>query len=251
MSSFVNYILALPQNTRPKTIAYVTADDPFASQEVDQAQQQFSSNGLQTVLSATYPAETTDFTAFAQKVVASKADVLVLGSTAVTDSTSFINYFKQQKYDPKAFIAASGPDQGSSFTKAIGGPQYAEGVFVPNGSWAPNLNSFQNDQFVSDYLAKFGGSAGDISATSAESYSVGQVLEQAINDIHSIDNAKLTAELRSGSFSSVQGPVKFDADGANTLSIAFLFQWQKGQLIPVYPVNNAQANPIYPRAPIW
>lgn len=251
MNSFSYYILSLPQAMRPKTVAYVGADDPFVSQQLTTLKTSFSKYGLRTVLDATYSAEATDFAAFAQKIVASQADVVVLGSQAVTDCSAFINSFKQQKYDPKAFIATTGPDQGTAFTSAIGGARYAQGVFIPNGSWSPGVQSFQNAQFVSDYLAKFGGKSADISATAAEGYSVLQVLGQAVNHIHSIDNTKLIAELQSGTYSSVQGPVRFDSNGENTLSVPFLFQWQNGQLIVVYPGYDAKANPEYPKAQVW
>ncbi|HZR43193.1 MAG TPA: ABC transporter substrate-binding protein, partial [Ktedonobacteraceae bacterium] len=227
------------------------ADDPFAGQQLEYAKAQFSSNGLQTVLDGTYPAETTDYTAYAQKIIQAKADVVVLGSSATTDCLAFIKYFKQQKYDPKAFIAANGPDQGSTFTNGIGGANYAEGVFVPNGDWSPALQSYQNDQMVNAYLAKYGGKAADISATVAEAYSVGQVLEQAVNNTHSIDNAKLITELHSGTYKTVQGPAKFADDGTNTLSVPYLWQWQQGQFIPVYPASSAKANPEFPKPTVW
>ena len=251
MAGFVDYMLSLPQNIRPKTVAYTSADDPFAGQQVAFVKDKFSQNGLQTVVDSTYPAETTDYTPYAQKIVQAKPDLVVLGSAAGTDCIAFIKYFKQQKFDPKAFIAANGPDQGSTFTDGIGGAQYAEGAFVPNGNWGPDLKSFQNDQLVSAYLAKFGGKPEDISAAVAEAYSVGQVLEQAVNHIHSIDNAKLITELHSGTYQTVQGPAKFADDGTNTLSVPYLWQWQNGQFITVYPESGAKASPEYPKKPIW
>jgi branched-chain amino acid transport system substrate-binding protein len=80
----------------------------------------------------------------------------------------------------------------------------------------------------------------------AEAYSVGQVLEQAINIKHSIDNSKLISELRSGgAFNTVQGTVQFDDTGQNTTALAYLFQWQHGQLLAVYPSFAAAQNPEY------
>lgn len=250
-ASFDNFILSIPQSIRPKTVAYVSADDPFALQPTETAKVAFGQGGLQTVVDTTYPAEATDFTTYAQKIVNSKADVVVIGSLAVPDSTGFINYFKKQKYDPKAIIFATGPDQADAFTKPIGGAQFAEGVFVPNGSWTPDSNTLGNKQFVSDYLAKYGGTAVDISATTAEGFSAGQVLAQAINHIHSIDNASLIKELRGGTYDGVQGPVKFGADGENILALPYLFQWQKGTAIVVYPSTAAQQNPEYPKPAVW
>jgi hypothetical protein len=65
-----------------------------------------------------------------------------------------------------------------------------------------------------------------------------------VNKIQSIDNAKLIALLHSGEvFNSVQGSVQFDSTGKNILAIAYLFQWQKGQFLSVYPSSVAMQNP--------
>ncbi len=85
-----------------------------------------------------YPAETADYTPYAQRVIASKADIVLLG-TVTQDAVAFVKSFKQQHYNPKAMIEASGPDQGNQFTGPIGGTKVAEGVFVPNGGWYPDI----------------------------------------------------------------------------------------------------------------
>lgn len=246
--SFAEYILTLPANLRPKTAAYSTQQDPFLVPQLDAARTLLENGGVKTVLNQQYPVETSDYTPYAQKVVASGADLVLLG-TFTPDSIAYVKAFKQQHYNPKALIAASGPDQGDQFTGPIGGTKVAEGIFVPNGGWYAGINTFGNTDFQKAYIAKYGGSTADISSDTVQAYSVGQVLEQAVNKIHSIDNAKLIQELHSDSFDTLQGPVKFGSDGQNTTAVAFLFQWQKGNLIPVYPQNNAQANPEYPKAP--
>ncbi|HEY6407365.1 MAG TPA: amino acid ABC transporter substrate-binding protein, partial [Ktedonobacteraceae bacterium] len=244
--SFAEYILSLPADLRPKTAAYSTQDDPFLGPQLDQARSLLENGGIKTVLNEKYPVETSDYTPLAQKVVASGADLVILG-TFTPDSIAYVKAFKQQHFNPKAIIAASGPDQGDQFTKPIGGVKVAEGIFVPNGGWYAGINTFGNTQFQQDYIAKFGGTAADISSDTVQAYSVMQVLTQAVNKIHSIDNAKLKAELHSDSFDTLQGPVKFAADGENSTAVAFLFQWQSGNLIPVYPQGHAQANPEYPK----
>lgn len=247
MVSFAEYILSLPAGQRPKTAAYATQDDPFLIPQLDGARALLEHGGIKTVAYLKYPAETSDYTPYAQRVIASGADLVLLG-TFTPDSIAYVKAFKQQHYNPKAIIAASGPDQGSQFTGPLGGTKVAEGIFVPNGGWFAGISTYQNDQFQRDYIAKFGGTAADISSDTVQAYSVMQVLTQAVNKIHSIDNAKLKQELHSDAFDTLQGPVKFAPDGENTTAVAFLFQWQNGNLIPVYPQNHAQANPEYPKA---
>jgi branched-chain amino acid transport system substrate-binding protein len=258
MNGFVQYILSLPAGQRPTTVAYATEDDPFTQPMIDQAKSQLEAAGLKTVDYQVYPAETTDYTPIAQKVINSKADLVVLGSM-LNDMIAYTKAFRQQHYNPKAIIASAGPDQGAQFTGPIGGTNVAEGISYPNG-WDSSINipavsgvpgSISNSTFVSDFIAANGGKAGDISADSPEAYSAGQVLQQAVEKIHSIDNSKLIAELHSGdTFQTIQGAVKFDSTGQNTTGIVYVFQWQKGQVSVVYPTASAAATPEYPK-PNW
>jgi ABC-type branched-subunit amino acid transport system substrate-binding protein len=83
-----------------------------------------------------------------------------------------------------------------------------------------------------------------------EAYSVGQVVQQAVTQNQSLDNAKLIQTLHSGTFDSVQGKVKFDSTGQNTMATAYQFQWQSGNLVPVYPAAVAKTQPEFPK-PNW
>ncbi|MGZ3627649.1 MAG: amino acid ABC transporter substrate-binding protein [Ktedonobacteraceae bacterium] len=248
--AFAHYIQTLPSSQRPTSVAYATEDDPFTQPQVDTARTLLEQEGIKTASYQVYPAETTDYNPIADKIIASGAQVVVVG-TLLPDVSAFIQRFKQQHYNPQALIATAGPDQGDQFLKAIGGAKSAEAIMVPNGGWFPQANTTGNAQMVQEYLAKYGGKAADISSDVAEAYSVGQVVQQAATKINSIDNTKLIAELHSSvTYDSVQGPVKFDDTGQNTAATAYLFQWQSGNLVPVYPANVATAQPEYPR-PNW
>lgn len=248
--AFANYIQTLPASQRPTSIAYATEDDPFTQPQIDTAKALFEKQGIKTASYQVYPAETTDYNPIADKMIASGAQVVVVG-TLLPDVSAFIQRFKQQHYNPQALIATAGPDQGDQFTKAIGGTKSAEGIMVPNGGWFAQATTPGNAQMVQEYLAKYGGTADGISSDVAEGYAVGQVVQQAVTKIGTLDNQKLIAVLHSGdTFTTVQGPVKFDSTGQNTAATAYLFQWQKGSLVPVYPTNVASAKPEYPR-PNW
>ena len=248
LKSFVYFILSLPKAQRPQTIAYASSNDFFTLPQIDEARSLLEAGGEKTVLYKPWDPDTTkDFTSIVDAIIAAHPDVVILGTGGQEDCVAFMQAFKEQHFNPSAIIATAGPDQGDQFTKPLGGANVAEGIFVPNGGWFPTVDNYQNSQFVSDYLAKYGGSTGDISADTVEAYSVGQVLEQAVDKIHSIDNSKLIAELETDTFNTLQGPVKFGTDGENSVAVAFLFQWQHGQLIVVYPNNSAQENPEYPK----
>ncbi len=246
--SFAQYILSLPVAQRPKTAAYATQDDPFTQPQIDLARQMLEKGGIQTASYQVYPAETTDYTPIATKVISSGAQLDVFG-TFLPDITAFIQAFKQQHYNPMALVATSGPDQGDQFIKAVGVGS-TNGVLVPNG-WYPQATTPGNADMVKAFLAKYGGTADAISADVAEGYSVGQVMAQVITKVNSLDNAAIIKELHSGdTFTSVQGPVKFDSTGQNVAAQAYLFQWQSGSLQPVYPTSAAKVAPLFPK-PSW
>lgn len=244
--SYTKWLLSLPADQRPKSAAYATQDDPFTQPQVDRARALLEAAGVQTAYTKVYPAETTDFTPLALAVAQSKADAVVLG-TQLPDAIAFVQTFQQQHFNPKSVVETTGPDQGAQFSDKIGAAN-TEGIVVPAGWW-PNAKTPQNDHFVKAFLARYHGSAADISADAAEAYSVGQVVEQAANRIDSVDNAKLVKALHSGTYQTIQGPMAFDKTGQPN-GASFLVQWQGGQTVPIYPTSVAVARPEYPK-PAW
>lgn len=250
LKSFVHYILSLPADQRPKTVAYATSDDPFTQPQIDTARQLLNVPGGPTeVLYEKYSAENADPVGPAQKVVAAHADIVLIGSLGLQDCQAYMKTFIQQHYNPKLIIATAGPDAGSDFENAIG-KRNTEGLLVPNDGWWPGVKSYQNADFVQLITSKYKIGPADIPSDSVQAFSVGQVLAQALSKTKSLDNTRLMQELRTDTFQSLQGPVAFASDGQNKLAVAFLFQWQKQNLLPVYPQEQAQANVEYPK-PAW
>src|SRR5512146_1794133 len=248
LDSFGQYLLALPADQRPTSIAYATEDDPFTTPQIDRLKGQMEAAGIKTAFYQVYPPETTDYNPIADKIIASKADVVVAG-TFMPDIVAFAQRFSQQHYNPKAIIATAGPDLGNDFLKAVGGPKMAEGIMIGNG-WYPSLNNATNQQMVKDYIAQYGGTPDLINGDVAEGYAVGQVMQQVVEKIGSLDQTKILAELHSGdTFDTVQGPVKFDDVGENIAIKAYLIQWQNGKFVPIYPAVTG-GTPEYPK-PNW
>jgi len=242
--SYTNWLLSLPADQRPKTAAYATEDDPFTQPQVDKAKSLLEAAGVQTLSYKVYPAETTDFTPLALKVASSKADAVILG-TQVPDAIAFVKTFITQHYNPKTLIETAGPDQGASYSDKL--KANTEGIMVPAG-WASGSQAYGNPTFVSEYVSKYGGSAADISADSAEAYSVGQVVDQAATKAGSIDNQKLIDTLHSGTYQTVQGPMGWDSVGKPQGGVGvFVEQWQNGTAVFVYPSTVAAAQPEYPK----
>ncbi len=248
LTTFANYVLTLPLQLRPKTAVYAAADDPFAQPPVVLAQHILEQGGITTVGSnpgqqIIWPTETTDYTPIAEKIIATHAQVVILGTTAIQDSIALTWVFKQQHYNPQMLIETSGPDQVDQFLSGVGTP---DGIFVPN-SWWPDAKTIGNTELISSYMARYHIAKASISSDVAQAYSAAQVMQQAIEHTHSLDNRLLIKDMSTAQFSTVQGPIQFDATGQNRLAFPSLFQWQGKQLLPVYPTSIAQATPEFPK----
>jgi branched-chain amino acid transport system substrate-binding protein len=246
--SYTTWLLSLPSGQRPTTAAYATQDDPFTQPQIDKAKGLLEAGGVMTASYKVYPAETTDFSALALQVIHSKADVAILG-TQEPDAVAFVKAFQQQHYNPKSLIETTGPDQGKDFGDKVGA-RNTEGIMVPAG-WTADAKAYGNDTFVSEFVAKYGGDPGGISADAAEAYSVGQVVDQASKKANSIDNKALITALHSGTYNTIQGPMSFDNVGKPQGGVGvYIEQWQGGAAKFVYPSSVAAAPPEYPK-PNW
>ncbi|MGH3498247.1 MAG: amino acid ABC transporter substrate-binding protein [Nocardioidaceae bacterium] len=255
LQSFARWIVAMPPSARPATAAYATEDDPFTAPQLDIARKILEAGGVKTVYNQTYPSETTDYGPIAAGIIGSHADI-VLAGTLLPDISAFVQQFIQQNYNPKALIATAGPDQGTQFVNAVGA-SHTEGIMVPN-AWYPQAHFPGNAAMVKAYVAKYGGTAANISSDVPEGYAVGQVVQQAVDATKGLDNAKIIAYLHAHSFTTVQGPVTFDSTGQNTAAKSYIFQWQKGQLQPLQ-LNSAKQlvavppskTPVEFPKPVW
>ena len=252
MKPFVNWIKSLPPSQRPKTAAYPMISDPFADPPVQFAQKELQALGIKTVYSKVLPTEPSAYKPAADQVAASGAQMVLLGSPDVPSVSAFMQAFQQQKYNPKVFLCASGPDQGQAFLSAVGKAN-ANGMMVPNGWYGAYSNPLSN-VMVEEYIAKYGGTASAISADVAEGYSVGEVLADAVKATHGTNNKKIIAYLHSGvTLPSVQGTVHFDSLGRNVSPTAagFIFQWQNGSYNQVLPSSASGSHKIIYPKPNW
>jgi len=239
MLPFINYIKNLPQSERDSlTAAYPMANDPFADPPVQLAQTELQAAGVKTVYSEVFPEEPSSYTPAADAVAGKHPDIVVLGSTDVPTVSAFMQGFQQEHFTPKMFIAASGPDQGASFIKASGTPANAAAMMVPDG-WYGGYKNAESEKMVAEYDAEYKTTPSDVNADVAEAYSVGQVVEQAIEHTGGTDNKAIIAYLHSGvTLQTVQGSVLFNSLGENSAAAAFVFQWNAtgtnfGQVLPL------------------
>ena len=251
LDPLVNWLKSQPAAQRPATAAYPIVNDPFTMLQVQRAQGLLEPAGISTLYSKIFPAEVPDYLPTANLVAGKKPQMVILGSVDVPTVASFVHAFEQQHYSPKLLIATSGPDQGAAFLSAVGGAAVANGIMVPN-LWYPGYTDPTSQAMVSEYVAKYGGTASGVNADVAEAYSVGQITADAVKATGGTTGSKIIAYLHSGrTFASVEGPVKFDSIGENVKAIAFIFQWQNGKFVQVLPTTAPGSVPILYPKPNW
>jgi branched-chain amino acid transport system substrate-binding protein len=248
LQPFAKWVKALPSATRPKSIFYVTSNDPFTQPVVDTARSMIGSS-IKSVGHLVFPSEATDWKSIADQVATAKPDAVVLGSVDVPTVSAFMLAFQQMHYTPKIFVCTAGPDQGRAFTSAVGAKN-ADGMMVPNSWYGGSVNPMSK-RMVSEYVTQYGGTASGVNADIAEAYSVGQTVAAAVKATGGTDNAKIMTYLHSGvTIATVQGAVKFNSLGENLSQTAYTFQWQKAgtAFVQVNPVGDKASVAIeYPK----
>jgi branched-chain amino acid transport system substrate-binding protein len=248
LDPLVTWLKSLPAGQRPASAAYPIVNDPFTILQEQRAQGFLQTAGISTSYSKIFPAEVPDYLPTANLVAGKKPQMVILGSVDVPTVASFVHAFEQQHYNPKLLLATAGPDQGQAFLSAVGGAAVANGIMVPN-LWYPGYSDPTSQAMVSEYVAKYGGTASGVNADVAEAYSVGQVTADAVKATGGTVGSKIIRYLHgSRTFASVEGPVQFNSLGENVKAIAFVFQWQNGKFVQVLPVGAAGSVPIiYPK----
>ncbi len=239
------YILALPEETRPKTAAYAAMDDPFAKGTAYGLKDKLEAGGIKTVVDEVYPPNTTDFSGIAAKIAASKAD-MVVGGSQYQDGVNLIVALQQLNYQPRLAAFSTAPTE-PNFAQAIGNK--SEGILAPTG-YTPQAKYPSNIEFVQKYTAQFGGPP---SEDEANGYTTGQVVAAAVNAVGCAEpgdcQKKLVDWLHTHEVATVVGPLKWD-DRGRPQGAHMIQQWVNGKIQIVLPESSKEAAFVFPK-PAW
>jgi len=242
-------IQALKELNPGAQIAFVYKDDPFSKAVLQSARKQAEQAGLNTVLDEAYSPETTDFGPIINKVISAKADVLLGGGHYPDGAT-----LARQLYDHKAglrwvtlLVAPDSPNFATLGEAAIG-------VSVPS-QWEPQV-SFKPDfgptaaEFTQRFQAKYGIEPG---YHAAGGYTAGLILQHAIEQAGSLDQAKVAGVLNNMGVTTMFGRTKFSTNpkehGLQTGHEMVLAQWQKknGNVVKevIWPKSAKSSDMLY------
>jgi len=218
-----------------------------ATPAIEYAQQQ----GFNVVFKEAYTPNTTDFSPILDKLIASKATVL-LGGGHYTDGSTLARQLYGRKAALKMITLLVAPDS----------PQWVElgeaglGVMVPS-QWEPQ-STFKAQygpsgaDFDKAYTAKYNAPP---SYESAGGYASGLILQRAIEKAGGIDTEKVAQALNETDVTTFYGRTKYatapEEHGLQAGHSMVLAQWQKdkaGKLDKqvVWPLAAKSGNMLYP-----
>jgi branched-chain amino acid transport system substrate-binding protein len=220
-------VAALKAKNPQARIAFVYEDDPF-SRAVAQATGTFARNaGLTQVLDESYAGSTTDFSPIINKVISAKADAL-LGGGHYADGATLARQLYDQKANLKWVTLLVAPDSPNFVTLG----DAAAGISVPS-QWEPQV-TFKPDfgpaaqEFTKRFTGKFKIEPG---YHAAGGYAGGLILQHAIEQAGSIDQAKVAGALNKMDVTTLFGRTKFSTEskehGLQLGHEMVVAQWQK------------------------
>ena len=243
---FSEWVASLPARQKPKTAAYMAADDPFGAPVAEGIQEKLEAAGVRTVYSEIYPPETVNFDSIAAAVSRRKPDVVAQGSAGLQDGVNLIRSLIKVGYSPKQFFQASTPSFADQYSDAIG-VENTEGIFYAV-SHHVDADTPGNREFVEAYRAKFNE---DPAEDAADAYAAAQVLQAAVEAVGSIDDQEALADwLHENSVETILGELSWDETGAPEQAF-LLAQWQNGDEEIVLPEEAATSERIVNPKPPW
>jgi len=215
--------VAASMNPKPQTIALVAADAEYAQTVIAGARETVKRLGFKTVYDRSYPPTTVDYGPIVRAFNAANPDVICIASYP-PDSVGLIRASNEIGIKPRLF---GGAMIGLGFTpiKAQLGP-LLNGIvnydtYVPE----PTMKFPGVDAFLKTYQERAPSAGVDLHGFFLPpfAYAQMQVLGQAVTTAGAIDQAKIADALRTGTFNTIVGEIKYGPGG----------EWQKNRTLTV------------------
>lgn len=241
-ASIVKAIAELAQ-PKPKTIAFLSADDGFSKTVTEGGMKTAQEQGF-TVLSPQYFTNgTSDVSSSLIKVKGQKPDVII-GSVHLVEGIAIVKQAKELGVVPAGFgetVAPPTPD----FAKTLGAQ--AENV-LGSSQWTPSTKGQDKyfgtaQQYTADIKAKYGH---DAEYHDAEASAACLALVLAVEKAGDTNPDKVRDALAGLDTTSFFGQIKFDPTGQNIYKPMSVIQVQNGKAVTVWPADAAEAKFIWP-----
>jgi len=218
--------IAKEQQPRLQTVAIVGADTDFAKKAADGARDNAIALGFKIIHERSYPPAMIDFTPIMRAVQAANPDLVYVASYPA-DSVGIVRAANEIRLNTKLFGGSTVGLQYGALKTQLGAQLnniVVHDFYVPE----PTLHFPGIEEFLKRYQAK--AAAGEMDRLGffvpPFAYANLQVLGQAVEATGSLDHGKLGEHLRSQSFSTIVGNIKFAPNGEWAKPRVLMVQFQ-------------------------
>jgi branched-chain amino acid transport system substrate-binding protein len=225
--------IAMGMNPKPTTVALVGADAEFSQVALDGAREHVKRLGLKVVYDKSYPPSTTDYAPVLRAIQATNPDFIFVASYP-GDSSGLIRAANEIKLKTRLFGGGMIGVQFGALKGQLGSLLngiVAYDVYSPE----PTMKFAGVDDLLNRYRVRAVKEGADPVGIYGPPYAYAemQVLGQAITAAGSLDEKKLTAQLKSATFDTVVGKIRYGQNG----------EWEKARLLYVQ-YQGIQGNDI-------
>jgi branched-chain amino acid transport system substrate-binding protein len=215
----------LSKAQRPSKVAVFAEKTDWGEELLRLAPDSAKKRGYAVVADKSYAVGTKDYSSLIIAAKSANAEI-VIGVPTPPDGIALMRQIKELDYNPKVVI----------FWRAAGTPLWPanlkqDGEYVGYCSnWDHNFKYPGCAELVTAYKAKHNKLP---AVTVGVTYSCVQILADAIKRARTLDPNKIRDAVAAADMNTVQGPVKFRADGVGITPVAIM-QWQKGVSQVIY-----------------
>jgi branched-chain amino acid transport system substrate-binding protein len=205
--------VAMQQTPKPETLALIGADAEFPRNAMEGARIVAKELGLKVVYDKTYPPTTTDYSPIVRAIQATSPDAVLVCSYP-PDTVGMVRAANEVGLRTKLFGGGMVGLQSTAIKVQLG--PLMNGI-VNYDDWLPwsKLASPASLEFLKKYQAEAPSMGVDVLGYYLPpfAYAYVQVLQQAIESAKSLEDDKLAAALREGTFHTIVGDIKFGPNG--------------------------------------
>jgi branched-chain amino acid transport system substrate-binding protein len=234
----------LKHNGDPKTLAIVYENTNFGQANFKSMDSAAPAAGMKIVDTEAYQASSPDYKSLLQRVKSKNPDVVYFASYLL-DATTLMRQSEQVNFNPKYYTSAGTGFAVADFPTDKGAGKYANYTFSV-AQWLPSAKWAGSKQFDEKFFQL---TKTHPSFHALEAYMALMVAAEAMKKNMTSPTA-IRDEVRKTDMPTTPfGSIKFDARGQNAHP-TLVTQVQNQQYKVVWPLDAAEAKPIYP-TPTW
>lgn len=238
-------IASLPEDQRPTRVGIATAQNPFTIVVRDGHNGEggvlnlAEEAGMEVVVNEEYPGDTQDVSGIIQRAKAEDVD-LFFALALPNDASLLASTAQELDFNPAIYCSC-----GSQVTSLSNWPDLGDagnGVMATGMAWP--TDDYADLDVLWERIQEERGYT-DLPQYVTVAYGVLQVMEQAIRETESLDQATLRDYVLGGTFETANGPYVYSENGTPGYN-AITMQFIDGANVVVWPEDRATGDPVLP-----